>query len=217
MPKATWGGGITADDIEKAESNGRQPYEGKLPKAGVYRFKLIQAKQEESKEGNPKLRSGWELDGSWKKEHEQYNGCPLWDHMPVMQSTAFRVKAFCLALGVTSKEFYGQTVVDDDGVVTKIGHRVIKDKDVYAYINVRVEGDEDGEREPQLRLRGTGFLPKKDDEDTDTAGADADDAEEKPKAGKKPKKGEEAKPAKADAKKKGKKKSDEDDDTEPPF
>lgn len=211
MPKAKWAD-ISTDDIEEAKSDGRQPYEGPMPKAGVYRFRLIQAKQEKSQSGNDKLRTGWELDGSYKPEHAKYNGAPLWDHMPVMQSTAFRVKALCLALGVTSKDFYNNTVTDEDGVVTKMGQRVFKDRDVFCYINVTVEkGDE--EREDQLKLRGVGYLPKKDDEEEATA--DAEETAPAAKSGKKSKATEpEAKPAKG---KKGKKKGAEDDDTEPPF
>lgn len=219
MPKAKWAD-ISTDDIESAESSGRQPYEGSLPKAGVYRFRLIQAKQEKSQGGNDKLRTGWELDGSYKTEHEKYNGAPLWDHMPVMQSTAFRVKALCLALGVTSKDFYGATVTDEDGVVTKMGSRVFKDRDVFCYINVMVETDPDGQREDQLKLRGVGYLPKKDD-DEDTSGASDPEPDTKPAAGKKPKKGAAAPEPEAKAgktkKPKGKAKGNEDDDGEPPF
>jgi hypothetical protein len=188
----------------------------------VYRFKLIQLKQETSQGGNPKMRSGWELDGSWKPEHGKFNGAPLWDHMPVMSQTAWRVKALCLALGVTARDFYGKTVVDEDGIVTKLGPLVVKDRAIYAYINVRIERDEAGEREDQLKLNGGGYLPKRDsDETNDGTNADEDDAEPeaKPDKAKKAKKGAEPEPqpepeAKKTTGKKGKAKKNDD---EPPF
>lgn len=179
MPKVKWGGDISPEDIDKAENRGG--YAGDVPPAGTYRFKLRSAKQGESGEGNPKLACLLILDGSWKKEHKQYDGCPLWDHMPVTKKTAFRVKAFCDALNISSSDFYNKTVVDDEGVVQKIGKLTIADEDRLVVVSVKQEKNE--EYGARLVLGRSGYLPfeeESDDDDSDDDDDDDDDGEGEP-------------------------------------
>lgn len=205
--KAKWAD-LDIDDIESAEGNSGG-YTGEVPPAGLYRFEVAQMKQATSGAGNDKVVVLLKLDGSWKPEkHSKFNGCPVFDHLPVTKSAAWRVKALCDALGVTASDFIRNVVVDEEGVITKIGPKVIQGKKVLVYANTRVEPAQ-GEYDESLRLKGAGYLPKADDAVEDSA----EDVEEKPKA--KKAKGESAEPKADKASKKGKKGKKDDD--EPPF
>ncbi len=173
MPKATWGD-FSSADIEGAETReGFAPYAGEIPPAGVYRFTLKFAKKAESQSGNPKLQMLWELDGTWKPNHKKFDSCPLWDNMPVMKQTAFRVRAFCDAIGMPYREF-GTMIVDDDGKVTKMGKTIGDPTGIQVYVNVKKRPAENGYEE-SLQLNGTGYLPMDDADDADDADDDDDD------------------------------------------
>ncbi len=184
MPKVKWGGDLDQAAIDEAENRGGETYSGEIPPTGTYRFKLRFSKRDKSKEGNPKLLSLLVLDGSWKKEHAKYDGCPLWDHMPVSKKTAFRVRAYCDALNVTSADFMNKMVVDDEGNVQKIGKLTIADEDRLVVVNVkRDSNDEYGER--LILARGGGYLPFK-DEDEDEDEDDKDETEDEDDDGDEP-------------------------------
>lgn len=180
MPKATWGSGdqaLTAADIDNVDtSNNFKPYTGSIPGSGVYRFVLRRIKKGISSTNNPKALIILALDGTWRKEHAAFEACPLFDHMPVMKSTAFRVRAFCDAMGISSSDFMNRMIVDDDGRVTKIGKLELTGEEL-VYVNVvREKGNE--EHGPRLTLNGTGYLAVDDDE----VGDDAAEDEEAPVA-----------------------------------
>jgi hypothetical protein len=177
MPKATWGSDIDQEAIDSAETG--RVYTGEMPKAGPYRFKLKTLQKGTSKADNPKVKVVAFLDGSWKPEHEVYDGCPLFIDVPVMKDTAWRVKALCEGLGVTSTEFLKQMTVDGDGNIQKIGSKVINEKTTI-YVNVRTGHNQDGD--DRLEPRGPGFLPAPSESDGDDAAAEA-----KPKKSKKSK------------------------------
>lgn len=172
MPKVKWGGDLDADAIESAEST-RSEYTGPIPPAGVYRFKLRFSKKDESKEGNPKLVNLLVLDGSWKRDHAKFDGCPLWEHLPVGKKTAFRVRAYCDALNITAADFMGRMLVDDEGFVQKIGKLTIADEDRLVLCKVFPErSDEYGDR---LGFgKSGGYLPFNEDDDDDDDSGDAD-------------------------------------------
>jgi hypothetical protein len=186
MPKATWGSGgeaLTAADIDGAEQReGFAPYSGPIPPAGLYRFVLKFAKKGQSSTGNPKLQMLWELDGDWKPEHAKFEGAPLWDNMPVMKSTAWRVAAFCEAVGITSAEFLNKMVVDEDGKVTKLGS-LGDPAGIMAYINVS-KRPANAQYAEQLQLNGAGYLPAQDGEEAQEPGdvdkGDDEDGDEPP-------------------------------------
>lgn len=202
MPKVNWAGEgeediLTAADIEGAE-DGFQAYAGDLPPGGVYRFrigrmKFTKANSTTSKGLNVRLR----LDGSWKANHAKFDGCPLWDTVWITKGSAGFVKAFCQAIGVSAADILNKVVVDEDGYVTKIGTKPIKDDDIVVYVAVKRGEYNDT---PRLEKAGTGYQIVEADGDTD--------GEETSGSAKK------AAPAKA-AKGKGKKAKNEDD--EPPF
>ena len=179
MPKVKWGGDLDANAIDSAERREGGEYMGKTPPKGVYRFKLRFSKKDTAKDsGNPKLVSLLVLDGSWKPEHRQYDGCPVWDHMPVTTKTAWRVRAYCDALNITSADFMNKMVIDDDGNVQKIGKLKIADEDLLVLVSVKP--DKNAEYGERLVL-ANGYLPFKedddDDSDDDSDDSDDDDAE----------------------------------------
>lgn len=171
MAKVKWGS-ISEQDIDQAEVS--QSYAGKIPPTGVYRFILRRLKTGESGEGNPKLIIMGILDGTWRPEHKKYDGCPFFDHLAVIQSQNFKVRALCDALGVTSKQFMTQTVEDEDNNVLKIGTLKIKDEELLIYISVTKTNDpEYGE---QLKpARGGGYMPAPADDEDDAGEDDAVD------------------------------------------
>lgn len=175
MPKATWGDFSSADIDSAEQREGFTPYSGPLPRAGLYRFTAKFMKKGQSNTGNPKMQILWELDGSWKPEHKKYDGCPLWDNMPVMKSTAWRVRAFCDALGLSSKEFQTKILTDEEGKVTKLGS-LGDPAGLQVYVNVSRRPASEGYDE-SLQLNGSGYLAVDEDadEDADEAASDDDD------------------------------------------
>lgn len=157
MPKISWAGAdederLTAGDIDQAE-DGYPEYMGDLPPGGVYRFGWHFAKYAEFGTGTQGLKIRLVLDGSWKPDHEQYNGCPLWDQIVMTKAAAGFAKAFAQALGVTSADLVSRVVVDEDGRVTKIGPKVI-DGSIRLYVAVRHDTYEGTTR---LKKAGGGY------------------------------------------------------------
>ena len=190
MPKAKWSNSdLTPDDINEAEER-EGSYAGPLPPKGVYRFKLRTMKQGESGAGNDKIVIFATVDGSWRKEHQKFNGAPLWDHMPLTKEQAWRSKALCAALGVTAVDLLNKTVVDDDGYITKIGNKTIK-QDMPLYISVRTRTQEG--YDPSLVVNGGGYMdaPDATDDEPDDSG-DTDEAPADSKKGAKKKGGKKA-------------------------
>lgn len=187
MPKVKWGGEdvATATDIDEAES-GFTPYAGDIPASGVYRFRLARAKHITFGTGNQGLKVLLTLDGSWKPEHRKFDGCPCWVNVVNTKSAASFVKAFCDALGITSKEFLTSMVIDDDEVVQTIGRTKIADQNLLVYANVK-RGRYQADDPWRLEGQGTTFLPLRDEDAEEVA--DDEPEEEAPKAkGKKGKK-----------------------------
>lgn len=205
MPRVNWTGdddedALTAADIEGAE-DGFQAYAGDLPPGGVYRFRIGHMRYTKANSTTSKgLNVRLSLDGSWKPNHQKFDGCPLWDTVWITKGAAAFVKAFCQAVGVSAADILNKVVVDEDGYVTKIGAKVIKPDEILAYVAVKRGEYNDN---PRLEKAGTGYQ---------IVEADGDgDAETSAPAAKK------ASPGKAKGKAgKGKNKGGEDDD-EPPF
>lgn len=188
MPKATWSNSdLSSKDIDEAESKAGT-YDGPLPPRGVYRFKVRTMKQDVSSNGNDMIVVSANLDGTWKPEHKKFDGCPLWERITMAQSTAWKPKELCEALGVSPADLLNKTVVDSDSYITKIGSRVIEGKDVFLYASVRTEKSEG--YDDKLKVNRLLAEPDKDgDEDGDESTA-ANTVSGKTKSkGKKSKKG----------------------------
>jgi hypothetical protein len=195
MPKVKWGSGINEKMIDEAEVGaGFTVYEGDLPNNGVYGWNAQSMKRGTSAQGNDTLKILWINDGVRRPE---FKGAPMWEDIPVMKQTMFRVKGFCLGVGISSNDFLQKMVADETGKVTKIG--ALKAEDVFAKINVRRAPDQSG----TLRLEVANYIPKNDEDDA------------KPKKSKKGKAAPEPEPEPAKKSKKDKKSKAADD--EPPF
>lgn len=200
MPKVNWEGNgeeaLTAEDVEGAE-DGFAVYTGAMPVGGVYRFKVRRIKFKTSSEKKTKgLSALLILDGSWKPEHRQYDGCPVFDDIWMTKGAAAFVKAFAAGIGVSAADLINNVVVNEDDVVTKIGRKAIKEDGQVVYLAVK-RGSYEGN--PRLEKAGVGYQIVEGAEESD----DDEVAEAKP-----------AKATKATAKAKGKKSKNDD---EPPF
>jgi hypothetical protein len=204
MPKINWAasdedGALTAEDIDNAE-DGFAQYAGDIPPGGVYRFKVRRIRFKQASTGTQGLNNLLVLDGSWKPAHAKFDGCPMWDTVWITKGSAAFVKAFAAALGVSSRDILTKVIADEDGYVTKIGTKAIKEG-MQLYVAVRKETYEDS---PRLAIAGTGYQVV-----DATIVEDSDEPEaEKPAA---------KKPAKAAAGKAGKKNKAKAEDDEPPF
>lgn len=180
MPKASWGSGdeaLTASDIDGAERQEVQKrYSGELPRSGTYRFIIKSLKKGESNSGNPKLVVFATLDGSWRKNHAQYDGCPIWDHLPIMPQTKERVANFLDAIGATGKDLMSGTVVDENGYVTKLGS-VGDPAGIMVYINVKYQPAE-GQYQASLKTDYSAYSAV--DDPDETAGGPAAEGDVEP-------------------------------------
>jgi hypothetical protein len=181
MPKAKWGAGdnaLTAADINGAERTEVQTrYSGELPRSGTYRFTIKSLKKAESNAGNPKLVVTSILDGSWLANHKQYDGCPIWDHIPVMASTTSRVANFLDAIGADGTDLMDKCIVDENGYVTKLGS-VNDPAGIQVYVNVKYVAGTKEYPNPKIEVGYNGYIPV--EEDGDGNDADTDGGDEPP-------------------------------------
>lgn len=176
MPKAKWGSGdnsLTAEDIDgadRAEVTAR--YSGEIPPSGMYRFTIERIKQDKSQAGNDMLNVRLSLDGSWKPNHKQYDGCPLWDRIPLMPSTKQRVANFMDAVGGTGKDIFN-AIVDEDKYITKFGS-LGDPAGILVFVNVKHVAA-DGTYQAKLETHFASYLPVLEGEDGPAPGPVADD------------------------------------------
>jgi len=207
MPKLKWKASdpenaLTAADIDAAP-DGFQPYTGGIPSGGLYCFYIKRGKHMKFGTGNEGISLLLELDGSWKPKHAEYDGCPMWDRVVMTRSASGFAKAFKTAIGVSSSDLISRIIVDEDGLITKIGDVSFPGK-LRVLVNVRRGEWND---ESRLEKAGSGYFPYEDAaEEAPAKGAKKAAAAAKPaKTGK----------AKAGSGGRGKPKADQDDD--PPF
>jgi hypothetical protein len=154
VPKATWGGGLTAQDVDNVDTSRRfTPYDGPRPQDGVYLFTVKRMQKAKSQNGNDQVRMLMELKPR-RAEEQAYAGCPVWDFIPVMKSTDFRVRDLCDALGVTSQDFLGNSIVNEDGMIVKVGKLSVIGAEVRASIQYAPD------RNGVMRLNVSSLIPK---------------------------------------------------------
>jgi hypothetical protein len=178
MPKAKWGAGdapLTADAIDGAERQETQKrYSGPMPRAGTYRFVIKSLKQGVSNTGNDKVMVTAILDGTWMENHKEYDGCPIWDHLPIMDSTKERVANFLDAIGATGDDLMNKALVDELGYITKLG-AVGDPAGIIVYINVERSKPTKEYPDVSLKVGFNGYIPVDDDESGAAATADGDE------------------------------------------
>lgn len=207
MAKMKWA--ISGSEVEEADdSSSFSPYEGPDLKTGVFPVVIEDLRTKKFNSGNEGLEIRLRVKAPKGHNKAAYDGAPIWERFPVIDSMKWKVKQFLVALGGTGKDI-DNTVQDNDRKVTRlgrIGDPIGKELRVAlkaeSYLN-----EETGERSVSMKVAR--FMPKS-DEDVDAA-ADAEPEEKPAKA--KVKKSKDAAPEAATKPKKSKKKADED----PPF
>jgi hypothetical protein len=183
MPKAKWGAGdkpLSASDIDGAERQETQKrYSGPMPPAGTYRFIIRSLKQGESSTGNDKVTVMAILDGSWMPNHKTYDGCPVWDHLPIMASTKERVANFLDAIGATGADLMEKAIVDENGYITKLGS-VGDPSGLMVYINLQRSKPTKQYPDPSLQVGFNGYIAVDDDASGPLPGEGDEDGVEPP-------------------------------------
>lgn len=165
MGKVDWGGGFTAEDIDKAD-RGFTPYAGPQPPAGMYKFKLKVLRRRTSSKGNPQLMLGLELVPR-KESEKKFKGYFLTHFITITDGTLFRLAPFLDAIGVKGKDFISRTVEDEDQNIKKIG-KWVNDGKQELMVSIGLDN--------QQRWEAKNFAPVP--EDVDDVDDDADDADE---------------------------------------
>lgn len=181
MPKAKWGAGdspLTSADIDGAEvQETRQRYSGEVPPAGTYRWAIGSLKQDVSAKGNDKLVIRLELDGTWRKNHKQFDGAPVWQHMGLTSANAENVRNFLDSIGATSKDLMEGSIVDENGYITKLG-RVGDPSGIMLFANVKRRKRTADYPDAALEVEYAGYSMADEGAADDAAGTD--DGEEPP-------------------------------------
>lgn len=177
MPKIKWD--LDSEAIDNAESEGFTPYAGPVPPAGVYKFTLKRLEATKSSAGNKMLKVLMELDADGIKERKKYHGCPVWDNVVVMDKTAWKVRQFLDALGVSASDFTNKTVAEEENskhLVRKIGS--LKVEGVELTVQIKRGANQEGDPRPEVQR----YLPysELDDSDTEDAREAQDDDEDAP-------------------------------------
>lgn len=127
MPKSTWGSGsesVSRDDLENAQGARFKRYDGPTVPDGIYAFKINQLRKGKSEAGNDQLIIGLELvPRQGRPEQQPYKGFYITDYIPVMKSTADRLKPFLDAIGVSVDDFLNRMM--DDGKANRQGSKGI--------------------------------------------------------------------------------------------
>jgi hypothetical protein len=184
MPKAKWGAGdnmLTADDINNAEvPETRTRYSGPLPPSGTYRFTIQSLKQGVSDAGNDKVTAFVTLDGTWKSNHKQFDGAPVWQHLALTQANAPQVRNFLDSIGATPADLLNGSIVDENGYITKLG-KVGDPVGIQVYGTVQHSKVTAQYPDKRLEIAYAGWLMVDDEGDSaDAAGPAGTDGEEPP-------------------------------------
>jgi len=172
MGKVTWN--TSAKEIDDYEDEGGGSYyEGPVPPASVYRFRLAELKKVEFRTGSGGLRVTLDVDDP-RPGKKQYNGARAWENVIDLESTTFKIKQFLSSIGATGKD-WANTMVDSDDLVTKIGRVRITD-DLHVKAATKLGKDQNG----NSRMEIARFLPLADEDDDASDDADDTDSEEPP-------------------------------------
>ena len=183
MPKAKWGAGdnpLTAGDIDNAEvPESRARYSGELPPSGTYRFTIQSLKQGVSDAGNDKVTLIALLDGTWKSNHKQYDGAPVFHHLALTTANAPQVRNFLDSIGATSADLLNGSVVDEAGYIKKLG-RVVDPAGIQVYITVQHSKVTAQYPNKRLEVAYAGYIMVDDEDGSPDAAGPAGGDEEPP-------------------------------------
>lgn len=178
MPKAKWGAGdaaLTADDINNAEVvEPRVRYSGELPPPGTYRWTIEAMQKAESSNGNDKVVIRMSLDGDWQPNHKKYNGCPVWHHLALTKANAQQVRNFLDAIGGTSADLLNNTIVDENGYISKLG-RVNDPVGLQVFATIQNKKTSKEYPNPGIEVAYAGYIMVEDGDESGGDAADGDD------------------------------------------
>lgn len=162
MPKVNWNiSEGTIDDFDRESVY--KPYDGPIPPAGVYRWKIKKLQFVAATKGkNPQLRAGLELIPR-NTEEKRYKGYFIIAFMTVSEQWPGFYVPFLDALGISEREFTNGTVADEEGNISKIG-RWRNSGDVHVKAQLKDAADQHGNPKKEI-----GVFMK------DSAGASAED------------------------------------------
>lgn len=110
MGKVTWGGGLSAGDVDKADRSQFTPYGGPKVPDGLYCWRIKVLKRGKSSNKNDQMIVGLELvPRASRPDEKAYAGYFVTDYIMLMESSAFRVAAFTDAIGVTGADLINRT------------------------------------------------------------------------------------------------------------
>lgn len=172
MGKVSWG--VKGSDVDSVEVEDREQfdsYDGPVPPKGIYRVKLERAEYVQFSTGSKGLKLLLLIDEPSGSRKKQYNGCPLWENLIDLESTAFKIRQWMDAIGGTGKDWDG-TVVDTEKMVTKFGR--IKADGLQVRVATKLGSNQDGDKRAEVAR----FLPLVDaKESADDSDSDYDGVE----------------------------------------
>lgn len=173
MPRANWG--VKARDIEKYDRSSQyQPYTGAIPPNGVYAWEVRKAQYvAAAREKLPQLRLSLALK-SRNTSDRAFAGYHLMLFLPIADNTQFRYVPFLDAIGVSGSDFESRTIVNQDGVIAKIGPWKA-DSGTLILGDLRDDPGRDGQMRKTLGWIGEYIDSTTDDDDDDDDDYDDDD------------------------------------------
>lgn len=181
MPKAKWGAGdkaLTAGDIDGAErSESRVRYSGpQIIPSGTYRWVIQYIKQTESTAKNPMIEVMLTLDSTWKANHAEFEGFPMWDRITVIESTKEKLANFLDSIGATGSDLLDKCILDEGNRVTKLGN-VGDPSGLLVYCTIEREKPSKEYPNPRMRPGFNAYIPVNEVEDETGSAPVGDDAE----------------------------------------
>lgn len=158
----------------EARRTGFEPYEGPMPKPGVYNATLKQARMRISQAGNPYFNLMWELGPDANKaEKNAFIGCPVWQRVVPGEAEIQQIRVAQLLIAVCGKQKANvvHDEVQDGGKISKIGGKDPVGTHAKLVISRRTYNDE-------IQPEVDDILPWPKDEEFPTGPAEAADADE---------------------------------------
>lgn len=167
MPKVKWG--VTGSDVDNIEPDEEfEQYDGPVPPAGVYWLTLKKATYKKFSTGSKGIETLWLIDDD-RRDKKQYNGCPVWENIIDLDTTAFKIRQFLDAIGAEGRD-WDNVLIDKDNVVQKIGRFKTEGLKIRATLKRGKNQSDEPRPEIQRMLRPTNANEDADDNDGDDDG-----------------------------------------------
>lgn len=177
MPRVNWG--VESSDIDGFDRDSQYaPYIGPVPADAVYQWKIKVAKYiSGTREKLPQLRLGLELAPRAEYDEKRFKGYFLMAFIPISDKTMFRYVPFLDAIGVTSRDFTGKTITDEEGNIRRIGAWK-NDGSTLILAEKRTGQDNNGNPRAEVAWIGPADESSVDDEEDEDYDVDTEEDEE---------------------------------------